>query len=170
MRTPLFDNEPYMRGEEEVIGNSRITYVETGPAVSVLPIRRENDGMLYITLVEERGRSDTDQPLLKSPGGYLRGRDRETAAEEILKQKAGITCVCLYALYENMEGFTTIRLPIASYLVLQWTIISVGTAKRVEMLLDDAIEMVLKQEIRDQHNADVIMRLALLDERNRLPL
>lgn len=168
-RKVLFDNWPYMRGWEETHGGDRFTYIETGPALSVIPIHRDSTGVPVLTLINEH-RHETDSEMLKAPGGYLRDRQQVTAALEILREEAGLVCQRLHLLVEKMEGFTVIELPISIYLALGCASVAPVASALVPIPLEDAVERVLRHEILDQSNADAIMRIALLEARGRLPL
>ena len=69
-----------------------------------------------------------------------------------------------------MEGFSVIELPIATYLALGCTSVATVASEIVPLSLDEAVTLVLRQEIPDQCNADAIMRIALLETRGKLPL
>ncbi|MDP3244354.1 MAG: hypothetical protein Q8M83_01705 [bacterium] len=168
-RRPLFDNWPFMRGWEELIGGDRFTYIEVGPSVSIIPIRRGANGKIEIVLIRER-RIETSQPIVKSAGGFLRERSLEDGARQIIFAETGIHCGQLYLLVPKMEGFTVIDLPIATFIGLDWTMEKEGSAERIIIPLSEAVDLVLKQEIPDQCNADAIMRLALLEQLGRLPI
>lgn len=165
----LFDNSPYMQAWEETHGGSRFTFIRVGDGVSVIPIRRNSLQIIEIALISET-RLETTAPILKAVGGYLRGRPQEEAARQFLKEEAGIACERLYLLLSRMEGFTTVELPIATYLALKWRVIAEAVALVRTMTLDEAVNHVLAQEIPDQCNADAIMRIALLEARNHLPI
>lgn len=167
-RRVLFDNLPYMLGWEEYYGKSRFTGITVGQCVSVIPVRRASI-VLEITLIRET-RLETVNPLLKAVGGYLRGQDQVQAAHRLLRDEAGLACKDLHLLVPKMEGFTVIELPIATYLAVGCTTVARTKAKIVPLLLDETVDLVLRQEIPDQCTADAIMRIALLEARNQLPL
>lgn len=169
VRTVLFDNWPYMRGWEEMYDGSRFTGITVGPCVSVIPIQRTADGSLEITLIRE-ARLETEKPLLKAVGGYLRDQPEVETAHRLLLAEAGLACKDLRLLIPKMEGFTVIELPIATYLALGCASVASVKAEIISLSLDEAVNMVLRQEIPDQCNTDAIMRIALLEIHRKLPL
>lgn len=168
-RERIFDNWPYMRGWREVIRGDVFTGIEVGPSAGLIPIRRLPDTTLELLLIRE-ARLETAEPIIKEIGTFLRGSHAEPALHTSARTEAGIRCHRLHLLVSKMEGFTVIDLPISTYLGLDWTVIGDGTAERLPLSLDEAVELVLQQRVADQTAADAIMRIALLEARNRLPL
>ena len=170
-RKELFDNSPFMTAWEKVIDGHRFTYVRAGNSVGVIPIRRNTSiNAIEIMLIQEP-RLETSTPMLKAVGGYLHGRPQEEMAHHLLLEEAGIACEKLHLLVPRMEGFTVIELPIATYLALDWHRVTTDITACIQfMTLAEGVELVLAQRIPDQCTADAIMRLALLEARNRLPI
>ncbi len=163
----LFNNPFYMRAWERVVGKDRFTFVETGPAVSVIPIRRRPDGQVELILLREE-RAETEQALIKAPGGYLRGRQINQAANEILTKETGLSCDRYIEFIREMAGFTTVKLPIATWLAL-----TSFASPKIEpgcmvITLDNAVELVLKNRIQCQATCDALMRLWILEKSGEL--
>lgn len=165
-KTELFNNPPYMFAWEEMRNGEKWTFVETGPAITVVPIRRKGTA-LEILLTQER--RSHGKRVLKAVGQYLRGRTPIEGAEQALLEEAGVTVSRLFILCNEMVGFEVIRLPITILLGIDWQIIKEGSAQRAILSLDEAIEKVFQNKIGDQSTVDCVLRIDALSRRNRLP-
>lgn len=163
----LFNNPFYMRAWEKIVGKDRFTFVETGPAVSIIPIRRRSDGQLELVLLREE-RIETGQVLIKAPGGYLRGRQISEAANEILTNETGLSCDHYVEFIREMAGFTTVKLPIATWLALTSFAYPKIEPGCMVITLDNAVELVLKNQIQCQATCDALMRLWILEKSGEL--
>jgi hypothetical protein len=164
----LFNHVPYMRGYVRDIGGRQYTFIEVGPSVAVLPIRRV-DGVIELMLIEEM-REEVAGFVVKAAGGFLRGRPWLSAAREILAQEAGVTCARLVQLTPFMTGLTVIAMPIAVYLGLDWSHLRPITATRIIWTLEEAVDAALAHRFADQCTDDAVLRIAVLESRGNLPL
>jgi len=164
----LFNNQPYMWGWEETIKGKRWTFIETGPAVCVIPLRNRKKGKdnLELLLIQEKRSKKTQ---LKAVGQYLRGLKPAEAATQALLEEAGVTTQQLSVLCPKMVGFDVIHLPITLFLGYGWDVVKEGTAQNIIIELEQAVEKVLNNEIGDQAAVDAILLIYVLHRRNRLP-
>lgn len=162
----LFNNKPYMIGWEETIDGDRWTFIETGPAVCVIPFRRIQGNGLELLLIREKRLGKT---ILKTASCYLRGLDPIDGANKILLEEAGATTQKLSILCPEMVGFDVIHLPITLFLAHGWEITQKGTAENIVIGLDQVVEKVLNNEVGDQAAVDAILRIYVLHCCNCLP-
>lgn len=155
----LFDNPPYMRARMKVIGGDTWTFVETGPAVAILPVRKALNGEIQVLLIRERRHSGL---TLKMAGGYLRGKGVQEMAHSLLAEEAGVRTSGLYQLYSEMTGFEVVKLPISVLIADNWEVFQQGSAQREVVRLNDAIGEVLIGGVGDQCTTDALMRLHIM--------
>jgi hypothetical protein len=165
-KSELFNNQPYMSAWEEIRNGEKWTFVETGPAITVIPIRKKGSS-LEILLTQER--RSNGKRVLKAVGQYLRGRATIEGTKQALLQEAGVTVSRLFVMCNEMVGFEVIRLPITILVGVNWQIVQEGTAQRVILSLDEAMEKVFQNKIGDQSTVDGLLRIDALYRRNRLP-
>lgn len=158
----LFDNVHYMRAWRETIEGAVFTFVETGPAMLILPVRRNANRIIELLLIEEY-REEVDKYVLKGLGGYLRGLEARVAAPEILLRETGLRCEEFKLFIAEMNGFTTVRLPICTYLALGWNEKELPI-HCISTNLVQATEMVLENRIGDQATSDAILRMYALEQ------
>ena len=171
----LFDNRPYMWGWETVETKGRntvrFTFVETGPAMSVVPLERENED-IFLNLIQEKREPDGVQEL-KAVGGYNRlGESYEECALRKLREEVGIA-----ALKEDlvdmgrMVGFTVIKLPIRLFYTFRWQKDKGATdfnIKSIRMSLDEAVNKVMRHEFGDESAVLAVLRLYVLKNQGLL--
>ena len=115
-RTEIFNNPPYMLAWEEVLNGSRFTFVETGPAITTFPLKREKETLLLYLIKERR---DTGEMELKSIGGYcMVGEDYYSCVKRKLLEEGGFDANIDSIMYfGKCPGFNVIKLPINFYYV-----------------------------------------------------
>lgn len=165
-RTELFDNRPYMFAYEENDGDgNRTTYVETGPAMVVFPLKIIN-GELSVLLIEQN-RPDADQKYFKSIGGYvLENDDILVSIARNSLNKAGVELGRKTVLYQKIPDYPTIMTPVTAFIADGWKI-KKDTApgcKRVILTVEEAIDRVDEIIINNyqEFNADICTSHGLL--------
>lgn len=172
LRMDLFSNPPYMRAWDEIVEEgegkvSRITFVETGAAVSVVPLQRDANG-LHLTLINEF--RSTGEQELKTIGSYRRhNENNEMCARRCLRSEAGIWVDSIMPL-GRMVGFTVIKLPIHLFYTFGWSfeaVVQEGITIQ-EVGIDEAVDMVLANQVGDEAAAKSILLLSELERRGKL--
>lgn len=173
--TLLVNNGPYgSLSEKHTQKGDRWLRFETGPAIGILPIVMRVSGEIQVLLIEE------DKPILgqrriKIASDYLGKRpNTPQTAREILYQKTGILVLnAEFRLFEAMPGYDpTVAFNISLFLGNGWSRFPDGDrrllANPVVLNLKDAVDRVLRNEIKDIFSRYVLLLLEAMKNRGEL--
>lgn len=157
---------------EEIIDSEVWTFVETGPACAVIPVKRQN-GQVLITLLREERLSGKKE--IKTIGGFCKeGEGTWAAATRILREETEIKMETGSKLKSltKMIGYDTIRTPIEIVIVTGFAEYAHRVKiETIKISLEEAKDIALgctKEKVNDETTRTAILMLWILEKEGGL--